>query len=141
MARKDGCQMSVLLDYLQSSTAVPGWCSEAEVLLETDRLKPNVTLSDANPQTCQLAAGWSESQLVAQSVSPLALGGQLKFTFVRCINTIQFSPSNAYLIYFLNSARQHIVLCVVKAKGACLVSSLSTLHRILLVWSKEFTRS
>jgi hypothetical protein len=123
------------LDYLQSQTAVLGWCSDAEVLLGTSRLNLNVTLSDAKSKPISWRWGGANLQLVAQSASPLALGGQLGFTFDRYINTLRFNPSDNYLKCLSNSARQHIVLYDVTAKRAWLVSLLSVLHHMLLVWS------
>jgi len=81
-------------EYLQGETAILSWCSEAELLLGTDLLKPNVALSDASPKPVSWRWDGANLQLVSQSASPLALGGQLGFTFDRCINTIEFNPSN-----------------------------------------------
>lgn len=124
-------------EILQGKTAVLGWCSEAEVLLGTDRLKPTVTLSDSIPKPVSWRWGGANLQLVAQSASPLALGGQLGFSFDRCINTLQFSPSKNYLNCLSNSARERIVLYDVMAKRAWLVSLVSVFHHMLLSWSEQ----
>ncbi|KAJ5787287.1 hypothetical protein N7457_002277 [Penicillium paradoxum] len=124
------------LEYLQSKRAILGWCSEAETLLGTDRLGLNVTMSDAKIKPTSWHWSGANLQLVAQSASPLALGGQMGLSFDRCINTLRFNPSNNYLKCLSNSAKQQIVLYDVKAKRAWLVSLLSVLHHMLLVWSK-----
>ncbi|CAG7945135.1 unnamed protein product [Penicillium salamii] len=124
-------------ELLQSKTAVLGWCSEAEVLLGTDRLKPTVRLSNSSTKPVSWRWGGANLQLVAQSASPLALGGQLGFTFDRCVNTINFNPSNNYLKCLSNSARQQMVLYDVESKRAWLVSLLSVFHHMLLTWSEQ----
>ncbi|CAG8149548.1 unnamed protein product [Penicillium salamii] len=124
-------------EHLQSKTAVLGWCSEAEVLLGTDRLKPTVRLSNSSTKPISWRWGGANLQLVAQSASPLALGGQLGFTFDRCVNTINFNPSNNYLKCLSNSARQQMVLYDVESKRAWLVSLLSVFHHMLLTWSEQ----
>ncbi|CAG8015789.1 unnamed protein product [Penicillium salamii] len=124
-------------EYLQSKTAVLGWCSEAEVLLGTDRLKPTVRLSDSSTKPVSWRWGGANLQIVAQSASPLALGGQLGLTFDRCVNTIHFNPSKNYLNCLLGSARQEIVLYDVESKRAWLVSLLSVFHHMLLTWSEQ----
>lgn len=124
------------LEYLQSRTAILGWCSEAETLLGTDYLKQNVTTSEAKIKPYTWHWGGANLQFVAQSASPLALGGQLGLSFERTVNTLRFDHSTNYFKCVFNSARQQIVLYDVQAKRAWLVSLLSVLHHMLLVWSR-----
>ncbi|CAG8364465.1 unnamed protein product [Penicillium salamii] len=136
-ATKKQWMQNTSFELLQSKTAVLGWCSEAEVLLGTDRLKPTVRLSNSSTKPVSWRWGGANLQLVAQSASPLVLGGQLGFTFDRCVNTIHFDPSKNYLKCLSNSARQQIVLYDVESKRAWLVSLLSVFHHMLLTWSEQ----
>ena len=148
---KDECQLQISdleatkkqwlreisLENLQCKPAILGWCSKAEVLLGTGRFRPTVKLSNSSVKPVSWRWGGANLQLVAQSASPMALGGQLGFTFDRCINTISFAPSDNYVKCLRNGVMQHIVLYDVASKRAWLVPLISVFHHMLLNWSEQ----
>ncbi|KAJ5257044.1 hypothetical protein N7478_013148 [Penicillium angulare] len=122
------------LDKLRSHRALLGWCSASNILLGTDRLAMDVTWSNAKIKATSWHWKGANLQLLAQSSAPLQIGGQAGMSFDRTINTIQFSPSGNYLKCLRSSALVPIVLYDVTSKRAWLVSLLSVLHHMLLVY-------
>jgi hypothetical protein len=128
------------LEELLSAPAILGWCSEAEVLLGTDRLEPNVAWSGAKVKLTTWHWNGANLQLLAQSASPLTLGVKMNWRFDRSVNTLRFSPSQNYLKCLSGSSQQPIVLYDVKTKRAWLVSLISVLHHMLLAYCKTITK-
>ncbi|KAJ5897349.1 hypothetical protein N7504_007637 [Penicillium tannophilum] len=122
------------LDYLQSKKALLGWCTEANILLGTNQLPANVTWSNAQKKPITWHWKGTNLQVIAQTASPLQLGGQAGMSFDRTINTLRFSPSRNYIKCLQSSAIEQIILYDVKAKRAWLVSLISVLHHMLLVY-------
>ncbi|KAJ5281457.1 hypothetical protein N7478_006829 [Penicillium angulare] len=122
------------LEYLQSKTALLGWCTKARVLLGTDHIDPHVNWSGAQNKPTSWHWKGANLQLVAQSASPLQIGCQAGMSFDRTINTVRYNPSRNYLKCLQSSAAEQIVLYDVSAKRAWLVSLLAVLHHMLLVY-------
>lgn len=91
------------LDYLQSKKALLGWCSQAQILLGTDRLSPAVTWSTARNKP--IAWKWKGANLqdVFQTASPVQIGLQAGGSFERTSNRLRFDPSGMYLKCLRNS--------------------------------------
>jgi hypothetical protein len=128
------------LEGLLSAPAILGWCSEAEVLLGTDRLEPRLVWSGAQVKLSSWHWSGANLRLLAQSASPLNLGIQANLTLDRSVNTIRFSPSRNYLKCLSGSSQQPIVLYDVKTKRAWLVSLISVLHHMLLAYCKTIDK-
>ncbi|KAJ5113472.1 hypothetical protein N7456_002006 [Penicillium angulare] len=121
-------------EYLQSKKALLGWCTEAQVLLGTAQLDPRVSWSGAQDKPTSWHWKGANLQLIAQSASPLQIGGQAGISFDRTVNTVRFSPSQNYLKCLQSSTGEQIVLYDVGAKRAWLVSLLSVLHHMILAY-------
>ncbi|KAJ6094797.1 hypothetical protein N7467_002310 [Penicillium canescens] len=137
--QKEWLRVSTLEDLL-SAPAILGWCSEAEVLLGTDRLEPNVAWSGAKAKLTTWHWNGANLQLLAQTASPLNLGVQVNLRLDRSVNTIRFSPSRNYLKCLSSSSQQPIVLYDIKTKRAWLVSLISVLHHMLLAYCKTINK-
>ena len=132
---------TVDFEYLRSKKALLGWCSKADVLLGTDRLAPTVTWSSAQKKPVSWHWSGANLQVLAQSASPLQIGGQAGMSFDRTVNTLRFNPSRNYLKCLQNSALEQVVLYDASAKRAWLVSLLSVLHHMLLVYTNSLEGS
>ncbi|KAJ5712782.1 hypothetical protein N7493_009250 [Penicillium malachiteum] len=122
------------LEYLQSKRALLGWCTQAQILLGTFDLNPTVTWSGAEKKSTTWHWKSANLQVIAQSASPLQIGGQAGMTFDRTSNLLRFSPSRNYSKCLNSSMMEQIVLYDVAAKRAWLVSLISVLHHMLLVY-------
>jgi hypothetical protein len=129
------------LDYLQSKKALLGWCSRADILLGTDRLERQVSWSDAKVKPVTWNWKGANLQALAQSATPLQIGGQVGLSFDRSVNTVKFSPSRNYLKCLKSSAMEQIVVYDVGTKRAWLVQLISVLHHMLLVYADGIEQS
>jgi hypothetical protein len=122
------------LDYLQSKIALLGWCREANILLGTDQLDASVAWSDA--QVKPFTWHWKDANLqaLAQTASPIQMGGQVGFSFERAPNRLRYDPSEMYIKCLQNSTLEQIVIYDVNAKRAWLVSLISVLRHMLLAY-------
>lgn len=125
------------LGFLQSKRALLGWCSEATVLLGTDRLTAKVAWSDARVQHTTWHWRGANLQLVAQSAAPIQIGGNTGLSFERSVNTLRFDPSQNYLRLLRSSMMEQIVLYDVSAGRAWLVPLLSVLHHMILAYCSQ----
>ena len=123
------------LDYLQSKKALLGWCSQARILLGTDRLSPAVTWSTARNKPITWKWKGANLQGVFQTASPVQIGLQAGGSFERTSNRLRFDPSSMYLKCLRNSALEQVILYDVREKRAWMVSLLSVLHHMLLVYT------
>lgn len=114
--------------------ALIGWCSEAAILLGTDKLETTITWSNARIKRTTWRWSGANLQLLAQSASPLQIGGQIGFSMSRTSNTLRFTPSKNYLKCLNNSSTEQIVLYDLADKRAWLVPLLSVFHHMLLVY-------
>jgi len=125
------------LDDLLSEKALLGWCPEAVMLLGTGRLDRPVQWSDA--RTKHTTWNWKSAnlQLVAQSASPLQIGGQAGVSFNRVVNTLQFSPASNYLKCLTSSSMEQMVIYDVSQQRAWLVPLACVLHQMLFEYWKK----
>jgi hypothetical protein len=122
------------LDLLSSKRAILGWCSEANVLLGTNLLKPKVARSDARVQRTTWHWKGINLQVLAQSAAPLQMGGQFGMSFDRAVDTLRFDSSRNYIKCLRANTLEQIVLYDVSAGRAWLVPLLSVFHHMLLVY-------
>ncbi|KAJ5714915.1 uncharacterized protein N7483_012096 [Penicillium malachiteum] len=129
------------LDYLQSKKALLGWCTQARILLGTSHLRPTVTWSGAEKKSTTWHWKSANLQLIAQTASPLQIGGQAGMTFDRTSNLLRFSPSRNYIKCVTGSMMEQIILYDVSTKRAWLVSLISVLHHMLLVYYRYIEKA
>ncbi|KAJ5698437.1 hypothetical protein N7462_000442 [Penicillium macrosclerotiorum] len=124
------------LDLLQSRKALLGWCQEANILLGTDELPPNVAWSDSEVKRVSWHWKGANVQLLVQSAAPIQVGGQLGMAFDRTINTVKNDPSRNYLKCLKGSMMEQVLIYDVSAGRAWLVPLLCVFHHMMLVYSK-----
>ncbi|KAJ6024345.1 hypothetical protein N7540_005142 [Penicillium herquei] len=129
------------LQYLQSKKALLGWCTQAKIMLGTFDLNPSVTWSGAEKKSTTWHWKGANLQFFAQSASPLQIGGQAGMKFDRTSNLLRFSASRNYFKCLNSSMMEQIVLYDVAAKRAWLVSLISVLHHMLLVYCDSFEKT
>lgn len=128
------------LEELQTSEALLGWCTSANNQLGTESLKAaDVKWSNAGVKHTNWHWKGANLQLLAQSASPLQIGGQLGFTFERNFNTVRFTPGRNYTRCLLNSKLESVVLYDVATQRAWLVPLICAYHHMLLIYhGKQF---
>ncbi|KAE8548021.1 hypothetical protein EYB25_009814 [Talaromyces marneffei] len=126
------------LEELQTTEALLGWCSSANIQLGTYRLKTaDVTWSTARVKPTTWHWKGANLQLLAQSAAPLQIGGQVGFSWERNFNTIRFPPGNNYTRCLANSKLESVILYDVTAQRAWLVPLLSAYHHMLLIYHEK----